>query len=153
MPCWLQIAQGLLTPLIAIITTYIAWQQWQATKLKMKMERYERRLKVYRETHKFISAVIVDLKPELPQMFGFYSATAEADFIFPPRIRKYLDEVFSHANKLRSANVQYRDYTQDPPPGYDHMEIVNVIDENTRWFLDQPQVAKDNFKPFLDLSQ
>ena len=87
MPCWLQVAQGLLTPLIAIITTYIAWQQWQATKLKMKMERYERRLKIYQDTHKFISEVIQDVKPQLPQMFGFYSATAEADFIFPPTIR------------------------------------------------------------------
>jgi hypothetical protein len=58
MPYWLQIAQGLLTPAIALITTYIAWQQWNATKLKMKMERYDRRLKIYQETHKFISEVI-----------------------------------------------------------------------------------------------
>ncbi len=153
MPCWLQIAQGLLTPLIAIITTYIAWQQWQATKLKMKMERYERILNIYQETHKFISEVIRDLKPQLVQMFGFYSATAEADFILPPPIREYLDEVFSHANKLRSANDQYRDYTQEIHPDYDHNKVCEEMKEHSQWFLAQPKIAKEKFKPYLDLTK
>jgi len=153
MPYWLQIPQGLLTPLIAIITTYIAWQQWQATKLKMNLERYERRLKIYQETHKFISEVITDLKPELPQMYGFYSATAEADFICPPQIREYLDEIFSRALKLRSANVQYKDYTQEIPSGYDHNKICKDKEDLARWFIDQPKIAKEKFKPLLNITR
>jgi hypothetical protein len=151
MPYWLQIAQGLLTPLIALITAYIAWQQWQATKLKMNLDRYERRLKIYQATHKFILEVITDLKPELSQMFGFDSATAEADFVFPTQIREYLDELFSHANKLRSAKVQYRDYTQEIPPDYNHRKICEEISEHSQWFIEQPQIAKKIFKPLLNI--
>jgi len=52
--CVITILQGLLTPLIAIITTYIAWQQWKGNQLKLKMERYERRLRVYQEVVKML---------------------------------------------------------------------------------------------------
>jgi hypothetical protein len=31
---------ALLTPLIAVIATYIAWQQWKGNQLKLKMEGY-----------------------------------------------------------------------------------------------------------------
>lgn len=151
MPCWLQIAQGLLTPMIAIITTYIAWQQWKAKQLKMKMERYERRLKIYQETHRFISEVARELNPTHAQMFGFDSATAEADFIFPIGIRQYLDELFEHANQLHAAKAQYRDYTQEQPSGYDHKKVCEDIKRHSEWFINQPKVAKEKFKPFLEI--
>lgn len=143
---WLAITQGLLTSIIAIITTYIAYQQYRATKLKIMMDRYDRRLKVYQETHRFITMVNTDSNPDLREMFEFENATAEADFIFPPEIRVYLDEVFSHANKLRLANKQYN------KSGHDHYMVTEAIDEHTRWFIDQPRAIKEKFKPHMDIS-
>jgi hypothetical protein len=86
-------------------------------------------------------------------MFGFYSATAEADFVFPPEIREYLDEVFDHSNRLHAANKQYKDYTQTSPAGYDHQAIGQSIEQHKLWFCDQPKIAKEKFKPFLDLTK
>lgn len=37
----LRISQGLLTPVIAAVTTYIAWQQWRTNQNKLKLDRYE----------------------------------------------------------------------------------------------------------------
>lgn len=150
---WLQIAQGLLTPLIAIATVYIAWQQWNATKLKMRIERYERRLRVYQVTHRFISEVLSANKPEITQIFGFYSDTAEADFIFPLRVRKYLDEIFYHANKLNLANTLYKPSEENSPEGYDHAEVCESLRLHTAWFNDQVSYAREVFKPYLDLSR
>ena len=152
MPNWLIVLQGLLTPHIAIVMTYIAWQQWQATKLKMKLERYERRLAIYQATHSFISSVIQTAKPELREMFTFYAETAEADFLFPTDVRKYLDDVFSHANHLHSANMQYCDYTKEPPPGYDHKKTVDAMHEHLCWFTEQPVSVKNLFKSYLCLT-
>ncbi len=152
MPYW-PIVQGALTLLIGFIATYIAWQQSQSTQLKINMDRYERRLKVFLETQKFIAQVNRDLKPEIPDLFGFYAATSEADFIFPLEIRKYLDEIYSHANKLRSAKEQYRDYTQICHAGYDHQNICAILEEQANWFMDQHKIALEKFRQYMDISK
>lgn len=86
-------------------------------------------------------------------MFGFYSETAEADFIFPPVVRKYLDEVFSHACQLGLANTEYKALGESQPEGYDHAKVCESLNSHTVWFTEQAHVAKDVFKPFLDLSK
>lgn len=44
-----------LTPLIAIVAVYIAWQQWQTNKHKLELELYDRRLRIYEEVRKILS--------------------------------------------------------------------------------------------------
>jgi hypothetical protein len=41
--------QGLLTPVIGLTTLYIAYQQHQMEKAKSRHERYERRLKFFKQ--------------------------------------------------------------------------------------------------------
>jgi hypothetical protein len=153
MPCWLQVLQGLLTPVIGLIALYIAWQQHRTETLKLKIDTYERKVKVYQETHKYISIVFRDCKPKLPELFAFSAATAEADFLFPPIIRTYLDEIFTRAYSLYTANMEYRNCDQEQPPGYDHMKVCKTLKENTDWFMEQVKAAKEVFKPSLDLSK
>ena len=153
LPYWLEVAQGLLTPTIAIITTYVAWRQWRATQLKMKMERYDRRLRIYQEARRFILEVTGDLRPAFPLIREFLVATTEADFLYPTEVRKYLDELANRAIRLLWANNEYRDCTQYLPQGYDHQKVCAVIHEQTKWFLDQPNAAVEKFKPFLNIAK
>src|SRR5262245_66272538 len=51
----LKILQGLLTPVIGIVATYIAWQQWKTNRNKLNLDRYDRRMRVYQEVVRFIS--------------------------------------------------------------------------------------------------
>jgi hypothetical protein len=44
---WVQVLQGLLTPVIGGIALYIAWQQYKGNKFKLVLDRYERRLRIY----------------------------------------------------------------------------------------------------------
>jgi hypothetical protein len=82
--------QGLLTPLIAIITTYIAWQQWQGNKLKLNLDRYDRRLRIYQEVVKMLKTCANGEIQEFSVIIDFGAATAEGDFLFGPEIRQYL---------------------------------------------------------------
>src|SRR6266436_2889367 len=120
----ISILQGLLTPLIAIIATYIAWQQWKGNELKLKMERYERRLHVCQEVVKMLRKCANGELREFAVIVDFGASTAEGDFLFGPEIREYIDEISSRAAKLRSANVEFKDYTQPVPAGYDPEKIV-----------------------------
>ena len=136
-----------------VITTYVAWQQWKTNQRKFNLDRYDRRLKVYQETLKFIQIVCRDAKVNLSDLFEFYMATAEADFLFSPDIRDYLDELFSRANELNTANTLYRDYTMPPQEGYDHKAVCESMHKETVWFLEQPKIALKKFKVFLDVSK
>jgi hypothetical protein len=103
--CGLPFLSALLTPLIAIITTYIAWQQWKGNQLKLKLDRFDRRLLIYQEVVKMLKTCANGEIREFSVILEFGAATAEADFIFGPEIRQYLDEISTRAAKLRSANV------------------------------------------------
>lgn len=146
-------AQGLLIPIIAVVTTYIAIQQWNATKMKLRIERYERRLRIYQLTQRFIIEVITTTRPEVHKILEFYSETAEADFIFTSEIRKYIDEVFSHANKLNQANTLYKSFNANVDEAYDHAEICESLRIHITWFSDQAAFVREVFKPHLDLTR
>jgi hypothetical protein len=49
----IRILHALLTPVIAIVAIYIAWQQWQTNVQKLNLARYDRRLRVYEEVKKY----------------------------------------------------------------------------------------------------
>lgn len=148
-----QIFQGLLTPVIAVVMVYIAWQQWKANERKLVLERYDRRLKIYQEVVSTLTLVLGNLKPEITDLQRFRSATAEADFLFESEISEYIADVFKRGVLLWQANFEYCDYTKAPPPGYDHQKVVNQMHEQTVWFSKQYDVAKQKFKKYLDISR
>jgi hypothetical protein len=150
---WIDTLQALLTPTIAIVTTYIAWQQWQGNKVTLRLERYERRLSVYRAVVKFITAVVTDSNFQTRAFFDLRSEAAEADFLFNSEIPGYIEELVDRAVKLTTANKQYRDSTQQPTPGYDHSAVVNAMHEQNMWFAIQLPVAKLKFKSYLSVNK
>ena len=142
---------------LGLTTAYIAYQQWQANTFKLRMDLYDRRLRLYQEVNKIVGIIVRDANVELPDLWAFVASTAEADFLFGPEIREYLEEIFTRGNKLRSANREYRDATQRIPPGYDHNRVVQEMDEQCSWFAGQltgqPNIAKQKFAVYLDVSQ
>jgi len=149
----LQILQALLTPIIGGIAVYIAWQQWQGNKLKLVLDRYDRRLRVYQGVVACLLLVQRDFKPEIGELQKFRRDTAEADFLFEPEISAYLDEIFKRGHSLWSANIEYRDFTQSSPPGYDPNKVVATLSEQQAWFTDQFDVAKQKVKKYLYVSR
>jgi len=149
----LQILQSLLTPLISSIAVYIAWHQWQGNRLKLVLDRYERRLRVYENVFALLLLVQRDFKPQIMELQKFRRDTAEADFLFAPEISEYLDEILKRGISLWSANNQYRDLTQPVPPSYDHQKVVATMHEQEVWFTDQFGVAKQKFRKYLDVSR
>lgn len=89
----IKISQGLLTPVIGIIATYIAWQQWRTNQNKLRLDRYERRLQVYKEVVRFISVGIRDANYDNNELMTFRPKVSEADFLFGEEVPKYIDEL------------------------------------------------------------
>lgn len=159
MPHWiittLDVLKGLLTPAIAIIASYIAYQQYQVNKRKFDFERFEKRFKVFNVVRDMLIRMQRDFKPEIAELQTFIGETLEADFVFGPEIPAYIDEMVKRGWLLRSAHDQYRDMFQPIPQGYDHEKVVNQIHDQETWFTNQitTGVLKAKFKPYLDVSR
>lgn len=149
----LQISQGLLTPVIAIVATYIAYQQWKTNQQKLILERYDRRLRIYEEVRRILSIVLRDAKASTDDLLKFRTSVSEADFLFGPEIPAYIDEIYKRGLELWRWNMEYRDYSQEKPQGYDHNKVVEEMHKELAWLTEQFEPAKQKFKKYLDVSK
>ena len=78
----------LLTPFIAIVATYIMWQQWKTNQQKLNLERYDRRLHIYEEIRKILSIIVRDANASTEELLTFRTSVSEADFCLGQRFRR-----------------------------------------------------------------
>ena len=148
----MEILKGLMTPLVACIATYIAWQQYQTNKQKFVLDRYDRRLKVYEEVRKILSIIGREAKASYEDLLEFRRAVSESDFLFGPEIPAYIDEIYQKGINLQYWSGEYRDSSQEKPEGYDHQQVVDGMHKELAWLSKQFIPAKQKFKKYLDLS-
>ena len=144
-----RVFQGLLTPVIGGVAVYIAWQQFRSNRSKLQLDVYDRRLRIYQELLDLLRAVMRNADASWDDLGKFVRGTAEADFLFGDDISTYLRDIHLRCVKLRTANAQYLDYTQEIPPGYDHTKVVEEIHAALNWLIQQDEIAKSKFRPYL----
>ena len=150
---FIRIASALLTPLIAVVATYIAWQQWRTNQQRFVMDRYDRRIRIYEEVRKILGIVVRDGGATWDDLLAFWRAVSEADFLFKPEISAYITEIYQRGVRLDHLRRQYRDCTQqDAPPGYDHAKVVDETHKQMMWFSEQFDVAQKKFARYLSIS-
>jgi uncharacterized ubiquitin-like protein YukD len=148
-----EISKAVLTPLIAVMAVYIAWQQWKTNQQKLVLDRYDRRLRVYEEVKKVLSIIIRDAKISVEDLLRFRTTVSEADFLFGPEIPEYIDTIYKHGVALSRWTNEYRDYTQAKPDGYDHKKVVDSMHEELNWLTEQFEPARKLFRKYLDVSR
>ena len=147
-----EISKALLTPIIAVVATYIAWQQWRTNRQKLLLDRYDRRLRVYEEVRQILSLILRDAKASYDDLLKFRTSVSEADFLFGREITDYIDEIYKRGVNLQYWSGEYRDSTQDKPEGYDHQKIVDAMHAELTWLTEQFEPAKQKFRKYLDIS-
>lgn len=139
-----------LTPLIAIIAIYIAWQQWRTSKQKLDLDRYDRRLKIYSEIKNLIRVVVREGDASFDAIMQLRINSSEADFLFGPDIRDYIEEIIDHALKLSLAHRAYDDAVKGlKRPDYDHKQVVDAMHDECIWIANQESVALEKFHKYL----
>ncbi len=91
-PIWLQISSGLLTPLIAIFGAYIAWQQWNLGRSKLKLELFDRRFALYKAIQHPVLHVLHTGSMDDKTYFKFRSEIGDAKWMLNEEIYKYADD-------------------------------------------------------------
>ena len=143
--------QGLLTPVIGCIATYIAIQQWKAKKLEVNLQVYDRRLHVYEAVKKILGIVTRDADVKTEELLTFMSDAAQADFLFGSEIKQYIEEMYRRGIKLGAANKTYNQNRDKPD--FNPRKTVEEQTVQLNWFGQQYDVVTDKFKKYLNVSK
>ena len=150
---FLSLFSGLLTPLIAIITIYIAWRQWKTSQDKLTLEKYDRRLQIYKEVAKILTKILRDADISYEDLAVFRTSVFEADFVFEPEIVEFIDEIYRRGVALHSWNEQYARARRIEVPDYDHQNVVDGMHEELVWLTNQLEPLKGKFMKYMKLGK
>lgn len=94
---YIEILSALLTPLIAVVATYIAIQQYRSEKAKARHDLYDRRMAIFKATSKYLAIATTpvitndsQVKEENEAYKAFVAANTESEFLFDKDVVLYL---------------------------------------------------------------
>jgi hypothetical protein len=145
---WFTVLSALLTPVIAALAVFIAWQQWQTNRNKLKFELFDRRLVVYQAAQDLLSVVTGSGDVPSEKSFEFLMRTRAAKFLFDDEIDQYLyRELYAKAVALQTLNSELKDV----PVGDERSRLARERKEVFDWFAAQIEALDRKFSPFLQL--
>src|SRR6266446_3610836 len=135
------ILAAMLTPVIALLATYIAWQQYKTYRDQFRLNLFERRLKVFDSTGKLIGVVLRTARVQQPDLSEFLWETKESAFLFGSDILAYLDELYGKATDIYGLENAVDQQQQ------------NQRKETLKWFSGQGDAIKKKFGKYLGFQQ
>jgi hypothetical protein len=147
----IKFSSALLTPLIAIIAVYIAYQQMLTNKNKLRNELFDRRMKVFEAFQDFIREVVARGYAETEDIRNLHSVKSNIPFLFDEEIEEYRKSLVDTGLKLRSINRKLSD--QSLPKGDKRTELANKDYELNTWFSDQFDESISKFSDYLKIEE
>ena len=147
-----QIAQGVLTPAIAIwigiVTSKIQRQQTKTQRQQYRFGLIERRMKVHDATLEFIGLILREAKVEtLEPIFKLIQDTRESHLLFGDEIRQYIDLLYTKGTRLHSI------WMAAGPQHIIRPEDINEDTQINHWFTGQVDAARGMFLKYLDFRE
>ena len=141
MPLWVQYAQALTTPAIALLAIVIAILQWRTAHQKVVLDLFERRMKVYSEIRAVIASIVASGKLPNERHFEYLQAADGAKFLFGPKVNDYLTELNTTLGYFHEADETYGDMQ-----GQERSEAI----ERRRKYFDKIQAFYKEFDPLAE---
>jgi len=149
------VLSALLTPTIAVLAVYIAYQQLRVNRTRLDLDLYDRRLAIYKALEEFYDGIAIPGNVRFPMVTKLRFETAEARFLFPKEIEKHLDLLRMKA--FRAAQLRERLYPKSEEPGLPVGDARDkAVDEESK-LLDEIQgplwdKSKNLFLKYLTLA-
>ncbi len=130
------ILASLLTPLIAAVVAYIAYQQYKVNRDKLRFDLYDRRLKVFEGLMVLLSVIFRKGKCTDQERDQFQRTTVEAGFLFDKDIADYLDTIHKKSWELGTIHA-----VLNVAAGEKRDQSVEKEKQLFEWFMDQFEVS------------
>lgn len=150
---FLDYLSAFLTPVIAVVTTYIAIQQYKLSHRQFRQESYERRFKVYKVVQQFLSDIVSRGGTNYAKLTAFYSEASEAAFLFDPSVQTYIELLYSKGIDL--AHAREKLYPEDGSQGVQGEERGKYARESgelVKWFYKQLSESQEMFRKQIGIA-
>ncbi|ELA7327640.1 hypothetical protein Q9X94_003777 [Vibrio alginolyticus] len=131
---------ALITPTIAILGGYIAYQQYQTNKMALKKDLFDRRYAAFECVYDFIVTVVEWNGTSKEQREKFLSGTKGVEFLFDEEIKLYVDEVWERS----SDDCAWIEDLLVPTKN-------SQSSDHHKWFVAQRQTINCKFKKYISL--
>lgn len=143
---WIDVLQALLTPLIAVIAAYVAWQQWSTNRSRLKHELFDRRYELYAHAHNVLFYVSSrDIAPA-EALSDYRQTLHKSDFLLDKSLSSLLSEIIDKHSELDSLVSELAALTADK-----RKENIRKQREIKNWMEAQKDVLKTKFAKFLKI--
>jgi len=149
-PGLLELLKALAAPIIAVAALRVSRQQVRINENKLKLDLYDRRLKVYTAVKDLLAAFSTVGTLTQDQLAAFRNQVVEADFLFGEDVQRYIALVDGKARSLIIETYKYNRPRRDDAEST--TDPYEKVDELHDWFLDQHAEAKRVFRSFLSLN-
>jgi hypothetical protein len=144
----LQLLQTIAVFSVALVGARIAWQQKEIAAEKLKLEKFDRRFRVFDAARSFLGHILTsgDVDPSKEREFGI--AILDARFLFDPEIDAYLESLRKRSIQFKSLIWQLQSATDE-----NRGVIADKIARAHEDFSAELKALPDWFAPYLALSR
>jgi len=147
-PHWTAYLSALLTPTVAVLGTFIAFQQWRTARNKLKFELFQRRLATYEAVQSFLGSIMTSGKVSDEALSKYAVGTAEVRWLYGSEVSAFLREsVWEKAVDLQCLHAEL----EGMPVGTERSANVKKQSEIKKYMFSLSKVVDDKFEPFLRL--
>lgn len=152
---FINLSSSMLTPLIAIIAVWIAYQQMKSNRDKVRLDLFERRMKIFLIVRESLGIVLADGSSKNINWRDFHFAIEQSKFILSKELQEYLTEIEIKTRQIRAQEVLL--FGVNDRGGLPVAERRNKIcEENSellKWLTDQFEPLQNRFAKFMKMNK
>jgi hypothetical protein len=150
---WPTILSALLTPFIALIAVYIAFQQWKTNRSnqktdakRLKLEQYDKRFAIYDTARTFLKEIVVSSSISDEMLVKYWVGINPARFLLGDDLTNYLEEIEKKAVDLQTIQIEAQGPDGPSTKASERGELK-------KWFYKQISILNEKFLPYLKLER
>ena len=148
---FLTILSGFLVPVIAGITTYIAYRQYKIDKDKFRWDLYDRRMETFQSLMRLIEYVMREAKISNEELNKFAVAIDKGSFLFDSKINDYLSEIRNKCFSLRKCERKLED--ERLGIGAERDKLAEEEEKILLWFCGEYKGSKRLFERYFKIEK
>ena len=130
----LDLLNALVSPFLAVVVSYIAFQQWKTNERREQRESLEIKISIYKRVKSHLSHIDSNREVRMDLYQEFLDASAEADFIFPEVFQDYLAEIDIQTSSWLDGQSRC-----DLLPGESDQPKIDEIEKEMERYIDELQ--------------